>query len=83
MAEKTLARRRGVKSSLEALKIGESLVFTGEPGEPINSLMKLIAAPFRGNMSAQGLTQRGGLTVFEGETSRPSVMVTRISEPKE
>jgi hypothetical protein len=33
-------------------------------------------------MSNQGLTQAGGLLIFEGELARPATKVTRVSVPK-
>lgn len=70
------------KSRMMALKIGESIVFTGEPGDTCSRMMGSLNSTFRtGGLNGQGLTQSAGLTVFEGEVSRPAVKVTRYAEP--
>lgn len=67
------------KALMQALKVGECVIFTGKPGQSCQSLMASIASCFRlnENMNNQGLTQRAGLVVFEGELSRPAVKVIR------
>lgn len=67
-----------------ALKRGEHVIFVGEPGRTIQSLMASIGSCFRGgeSMGSQGFTQLGGLTIFEGEMARPCVKVIRVGEPK-
>lgn len=69
------------KGMLQALEVGESLIFICEPGQAPNRLQASIASAFRGgeNMSQQGLEQQKGLLVFEGE---PALAVTRVTRRK-
>lgn len=69
---------------MDLLKVGESHVFIGVPGQLASNLQASIASCYRGeeSMSQQGLTQDSGIAVFPLELSRPLVRVTRISEPK-
>lgn len=68
---------------MEQLKVGQSVVFTGEPGASVHDLQRSIASVYRDgeSMGQQGLAQLGGLLVFEGELSRPAVRVTRTNDP--
>jgi len=72
------------KYQMDALEVGEFVLFPGEPGQPASKLQASIGSSYRGgqNMSNQGLEQSSGFLVFEGELPRPVVKVTRISEPK-
>ncbi|MDX9668737.1 hypothetical protein [Pseudomonas sp. P8_250] len=65
------------KGMLEALEVGESLIFVCDPGQAPNRLQASIASSFRGgqSMSQQGLEQQQGLLVFEGDAA---VAVTRV-----
>lgn len=67
------------KAQILALKPGESVIFTGKPGQSVSRLMASIASCFRGGESigGLGLTQSGGLCVFEGELPLAAVKVTR------
>lgn len=78
-------REGGRKALMNALEVGESLMFTGEPGGAISALQASIASSYRGleSMSQQGLTQYGGLLIFEGELPTPVSKVTRDRPPKE
>jgi hypothetical protein len=64
------------------LLLGESVIFVGEEGQAIQALQASVGSSFRGekNMSNQGLTQQGGLAIFEGELARPLTKVTRYKE---
>lgn len=81
-AVKVLAGRR---ARLDALKVGESEFFVGEPGQLASRLMANIAAQFRGGESvkSQGLTQSAGVAIFDGEFCRPVVKVTRLFKAPE
>lgn len=70
------------KYQMVNLKLGESVIFVGQPGVSIGSFQAQVAASFRlgQNMSNQGLTQQGGLAIFEGELARPLTKVTRFKE---
>lgn len=65
------------KGMMQALEVGECLIFVCEPGQAPNRLQASIASSFRGgeSMSQQGLEQQKGLLVFEGEAA---VAVTRV-----
>lgn len=67
----------------EKLAIGESAFFTGEQGEPVQTLMASLSATYRGgeNMRNQGLEMLSGITILPGEYQRPCIRVMRISEP--
>jgi hypothetical protein len=69
------------KAMLQALEVGESLIFVCEAGQAPNRLQASIASSFRGgeSMSQQGLEQQKGLLVFEGEAA---VSVTRVIRVK-
>lgn len=77
----SLSRREIMK----ALPVGESVYFYGEAGGSTTSLQRAVGSSFRGSesMGQQGLTQAGGIMVFEGELPTPVTRVTRVSEPKE
>lgn len=72
------------RKQMDSLRVGESVIFVGEPGQKAQKLMASIASTYRGglNISNQGLTQSAGLTIFEGELARPAVKVTRLSPPE-
>lgn len=73
----------GRKTQMDALKVGESVVFVGQPGGTVHKMMTSIASCYRGseNIRNQGLTQAGGMAGFDGELMRPAVKVTRLAEP--
>lgn len=73
------------KEILKALPVGESVFFYGEPGGSTAALQRGIAGAFRAgeSMSQQGLTQAGGIMVFEGELPTPVTRVTRMHEAKD
>ena len=66
-----------------SLAVGESVVFTGEPGEPAKKLGASLSSAFRygRNITNQGLELKYGLSVFVDELPRPCVRVTRVAEP--
>lgn len=66
------------KGMLQALEPGESVIFICEPGQAPGRLQASIASAFRDgeSMKQQGLEQRQGLLVFEGE---PALAVTRVT----
>ena len=68
---------------MDRLAVGDSCIFIGEPGQAASRLQACIASNYRGgdSMGSQGLTQRGGLAVFEGEVPLAIVRVTRTAEP--
>ena len=71
------------RAQMDALAIGESLVFVAHNNESASRLMASIASCYRKglNMRQQGLTQRAALLIIEGEVPTPAVRVTRISDP--
>lgn len=79
------ARPGSRKWQILNLEVGESVIFVGEPGENPSRMMANIASAFRGgeSMGQQGLTQKSGLAIFEGEVARPAVKITRLHEPKD
>lgn len=66
---------------MDRLQVGESYIFIGDVGKVASSLQADIASCYRSgeSMGQQGLQQRAGLAVFEGELPVPIVRVTRIS----
>lgn len=72
------------KDTLNSLEVGESVIFYGEPGATLQSLQASIGSTWRGkeNMSQQGLTQQGGMLIFEGEMPTPVSRVTRLADPR-
>ncbi|MNI79423.1 hypothetical protein D3C85_870560 [compost metagenome] len=71
------------KSLMQALEVGESLIFVCEPGQAVTALQRSISSAFRDQSFANlGLEQQRGLLVFEGELSVPVSRVTRIHPPK-
>lgn len=70
------------KAIMQALELGESVVFMGEPGASLQGLQASVNATFRQpeTFGGQGLSQTGGLLVFEGEVPVPVTRVTRIFE---
>lgn len=72
------------KGMLQALEVGESVIFICEPGQAPGRLQASIASAFRDgeNMKQQGLEQRQGLLVFEGEPALAVTRVTRLGPPQ-
>jgi hypothetical protein len=72
------------RAALDDLAVGESVFFVAEPGEKASRLQANISSMFRGgeSVSQQGLEQRGGMLVFEGELPVSVVRVTRVHDPK-
>lgn len=71
------------RAQMDALAIGDSVIFVAQHNEKASRLMASIASCYRGGLSMrqQGLTQRVALLVIEGEISTPAVRVTRTSDP--
>lgn len=72
------------KAILEALEVGESVIFHGDAGGSCNALQSSISSTYRGSVETlqnQGFTQAGGMLIFEGELPTPVSRVTRISKP--
>lgn len=71
------------RAQMDALAIGDSVVFIAQNGEKASRLMASIASCYREGLSMgqQGLTQRVALLVVDGEIPTPAVRVTRISKP--
>jgi len=78
-------REGGRKAIMASLEVGESVLFTGEPGGTLKALQASIASSYRGaeSMSQQGLAQCGGILFFEGEYPTPVSKVTRERPVKE
>lgn len=72
------------KALLDALDLGESVVFVCDPGEPPSRLQASIASIYRNgeSMGQQGLEQQRGMLVFEGEAPTMVTRVTRIHWPR-
>lgn len=72
------------KALMQTLAVGESVIFLCEPGQAANKLQSTITSSFRGSesLSQQGLEQRSGLIVFEGEPAVAVARVTRVREPE-
>lgn len=71
------------RAILEALEIGESAIFYGEPGASLQSLQSSVSSTYRGpeTLGTQGLVQAGGVMMFEGELPVPLTRVTRVALP--
>ena len=72
------------KTQMDNLKVGESCVFIGNPGQPAQKLQASVAASYRGDksMNQQGLTQEAGMLVFSGELVTPVTRITRFKLPE-
>lgn len=78
--DETEVSRRGL---LDALEVGESIIFVAAPDQPLTNLQRGISGSYRGSqsMSSEGLKQERGLLVFEGEISLSVTRVTRVKRP--
>lgn len=68
---------------MDNLKVGEDAFFMGDPGSSAGKLMAIIASYYKAGepaMKEQGLTQSGGIAIFDGEISRAVVKVTRFKK---
>lgn len=74
----------GKRPLIDALEIGESVIFICEPGELPSKFQAAITSQYRNgeSLSQQGLVQQKGLIVFEGEPATVVNRVTRIHYPK-
>ena len=68
------------RAIMEALGLGESAIFYGEPGASLQSLQSSVSSTYRGpdTLAQQGLIQKGGVLMFEGELPIPVTRVTRV-----
>lgn len=75
---------RSRKAIMDDLAIGESVIFTGEPGGKLQALQASVNATYRQpqTFGGQGLQQTGGLMIFEGELPTPVSRVTRVADPE-
>lgn len=75
---------RSRKAIMDALAIGESVIFTGESGGKMQALQASVNATYRQpqTFGGQGLQQTGGLMHFEGELPTPVTRVTRVADPE-
>lgn len=71
------------RAILQALEVGESAIFYGEPGASLQSLQSSVSSTYRGpeTLGQQGLAQTGGFMMFEGELPVPVTRVTRLGLP--